>query len=206
MAVQAGTLPLEIIRGIEFPELVLQCRDESVAVTGTLNPDVTGTYVLSGTYNGFPLFILHGTPATFCYYNTAATSYIIARTLSDAGFTDFWVLAPAATEPTGSYAPAGAYTGTATADDNPVDLSGFGVEATVRRTENPSSELYIDLNPSITDPTGGEITIPAITTATTEALEFTGNFKWDLVLTQSGQRFGPFVKGPFVVSDNITQP
>ena len=206
MAVAPGTLPLSIIRGIEFSELVLQCRDESVVVSGTLNPDGTGTYVLSGTYNGFPLFILHGTPATFCYYSTPATSYIIAQTLSDAGFADFWVLAPAATEPTGTYAPAGAYTGTATATDNPVDLTGFDVEATVRRTENPESELYIDLNPSITTPATGEITIPAITSATTAALGFTGNFKWDLVLTQGGQRFGPYIKGPFVVSDNITQP
>lgn len=207
MAIQAGTLPLEIIRGTQFAGAILQCRDENLAVTGTLVPDVTGTYVLSGTFNGFPLFILADHPATFCYYSTAATSYIIARTLSTtgSGITDYWVPSSPLTEPTGTYQPVGTYTGVATGDDNPVNLTGFTAESTVRRTENPQAELYIDLAPTITDFTGGEITIPAMTHTQTGALEFTGNFKWDLVLVSSGERFGPFVKGPFVVADNITQ-
>lgn len=199
-----GTLPLSIIRGIEFSELILQCRDESVVVSGTLNPNITGTYVLSGTYAAYPLFVLEGSPSTFIYFNTAAASYVIARTLTDAALTDYWSPASPLTEPTGTYAPNGAYTGTATATDHPVDLTGFGVQAKVRRSEN-ATDIYIDLNPSITTPATGEITIPAITSAATGALEFVGNFKWDLVLTQAGQRFGPFIKGPFSVSDNITQ-
>ena len=199
----AGDLPLSIIRGIEFDALVLQARDESVAVTGTLSPNVVGTYVPSGTYAGFPLFILEGSPSTFLYYNLAAASYVIARLLTDAALTDYWSPAAPLTEPTGTYAPHGANTGTATASDHPVDLTGFGVKARVRRNEK--SEVYIDLNPSITTPATGEITIPAMTSVQTAALVSTGNFKWDLVLTQSGNTFGPFVKGPFVVADNITQ-
>jgi hypothetical protein len=204
MAVNPGDLPLSIIRGTEFSSLVLQCRDDSLLVTGTLNPDATGTYVPSGTYASFPLFILHGSPAFFCYYCPLATTYLISETLSDGvGLTDYWIL-PAATEPTGSYTPHGAYTGTAAATDNPVDLSTFGVEAKVRRTVN-ATDIYIDLNPSITDGPGGEVTIPSITSAVTDALEFTGTFKWDLIFTQGAERFGPFVKGSFIVADNITQ-
>lgn len=203
--VTPGSLPLSIIRGIQFGPYVLQCRDESVAVTGTLSPNVVGTYVLCGAYSGYPLFILEGTPASFLYFNPVEASYVIARLLTDGALTDYWSPAVALTEPTGTYAPHGANTGTATASDHPVDLSGFGVDANVRRSE-AATDVYIDLNPSITNATAGEITIPAITAANTELLEFIGNFKWDLVLTQGANRFGPFIQGRFTVSDNITQP
>lgn len=202
--VNPGTLALSIIRGIEFDSRVLQLADDNVTVTGTLNPNVTGTYVPSGTFATYPLFILSGTPSTFLYYNTAAASYVIARLLTTAALTDYWSPAVALTEPTGTYVQHGANTGTATATNNPVDLTGYDVESVVRRNEK--SEVYIDLNPSITTPATGIITIPAMTTTTTNALEFIGDFKWDLVLTLGGNRFGPYIKGPFTVSDNITQP
>lgn len=204
--VSPGILPLSIIRGIEFPAIVLQCRDEDVVVTGTLNPNVTGTYVLSGTFNSYPLFILDGAPSTFLYFHPIALSYIISRTLSTGVFADYWLPAAPITEPTGTYLPQGGVTGTAVASDHPVDLTGYTAEAEVRRTENPEAEVYINLNPSVSDPPNGEITLPAILTATTKALEFTGDFKWDLVLTNAGERVGVFIKGPFTVSDNITQP
>lgn len=199
-----GNLPLSIVRGIEFPGAILQCRDYGLAVTGTLAPNVVGTYPVVGTYAAFPLFILGGSPATFCYYNTAAASYVIARTLTDAALTDYWSPAVPITEATGTYLPHGANTGTATATDHPVDLTGFTAEAKVRRTVN-ATDVLIDLAPTITNAATGEITIPTISTATTKALQFTGNFMWDLVLVSGGQRFGPFVQGKFVISDNVTQ-
>jgi hypothetical protein len=81
-------------------------------------------------------------------------------------------------------------------------------EAKVRRSEKPGAEVILDLNPSVTDALLGQITIPGITKDTTDALEFVGDFRWDLVLVRQldGERFGPFAKGRFVVSDNITQP
>lgn len=202
--VAPGNLPLAITRGIEFAGAVLTCADDSVAVTGTLVPNVAGTFAIKGSYAGFPLFILSGSPATFCYYNLAATSYVIARLLTDAALTDYWSPAVALTEPTGTYLPHGANTGTATATDHPIDLTGFTAEAKVRRTVN-ATDILIDLAPTVTNAAIGEITIPTMTTAQTDALTFTGNFMWDLVLVSGGQRFGPFVQGKFVVSDNITQ-
>ncbi len=203
--VQPGTLNLSITRGIAFPARVLRAVDDSVLVTGTLSPDVTGTYLLSGTFSGYDLFILEGTPSTFIYYNPVATTYIMARALTDGALTDYWIL-PAATEPTGSYTPHGAYSGTATATDSPIDLTGYTAEAEVRRTAL-STDVTIDLNPSVTDPTTGEITIPAISSVTTEAYDFTGKFYWDLVLVDNtGQRVGVYVIGTFTISDNITQP
>src|SRR5437879_5286241 len=127
--VNPGTLPLSIIRGIAFDSRVLTARDDSVAVTGTLNPNVAGTYVPSGTFASYPLFILAGSPSTFLYFNTAAASYVIARLLTNAALTDFWSPAAPLIEPTGTYAPHGANTGTATASDHPIDLTGYGVQA-----------------------------------------------------------------------------
>lgn len=201
--VNPGILALSLTRGITFGSRVLLLRDDSVAVSGTLSPDVTGSFVPSGTFATYPLFILSGSPSTFLYYNTAAASYVIARLLTNAALTDYWSPTVALTEPTGSYVAHGANTGTATATDHPVDLTGYGVDAEVRRT--PKGEVYIDLNPSITNASTGEITIPAISKADTALLEFTGDFNWDLVLTNTGVRFGPYIKGSFTVSDNITQ-
>ncbi len=205
MPVLPGILPLSITRGIAFQERILRCADDSVAVTGTLSPNVVGTFVLSGTFGGYDLYILPGAPATFCYYNATAASYVIARLLTTGALTDYWTPAAPITVPSGTYVQHGANTGTATADDHTVDLTGFTAQAEVRRTVE-ATDVTIDLNPSVTSPSAGEITIPAISSAVTEAYDFTGTFYWDLVLISGGQRVGVFVKGSFIISDNITQP
>ncbi len=205
MPVLPGILPLSITRGIAFQERILRCADDSVAVTGTLSPNVVGTFVLSGTFGGYDLYILPGAPSTFCYFNATAASYVIARLLTTGALTDYWTPAAPITVPSGTYVQHGANTGTATADDHTVDLTGFTAQAQVRRTVE-ATDVTIDLNPSVTDPTNGEITIPAISSVITEAYDFTGTFYWDLVLISGGQRVGVFVKGSFTISDNITQP
>ncbi len=204
MAVQPGPLPLSIIRGIAFPSIILRCVDNGVTVTGTLNPNVAGTFQPSGQFSGYDLFILPGAPATFLYFNPVEASYVIARLLTTAALTDYWSPAAPLTEPTGTYVNHGANSGTATADDHPVDLTGITPYAEVRRT--PESDVTLDLNPSVTDAATGEITIPAISSDDTQDFDFIGTFNWDLVLVNGGgERFGPYVKGPFVVADNITQ-
>ncbi len=205
MPVLPGILPLSIIRGTQFQERILRLADDSVAVTGTLSPNVVGTFVLSGTFGGYDLYILPGAPSTFCYYNATATSYVIARLLTTGALTDYWSPSSPILVPSGTYVAHGANSGTATADDHTVDLTGFTAEAEVRRTEL-STDVTIDLNPSVTDPTNGEITIPSISSAATELYDFTGTFYWDLVLISGGERLGVFVKGSFIISDNITQP
>ncbi len=206
MAVNPGPLPLSIIRGIAFPTIILRCVDNGVTVTGTLVPDVTGVFQPCGQFAGYDLFILTGAPSTFLYFNAVAGCYVIARLLTTAALTDYWAQANPSSppEPTGSYAANGANSGTATADDHPIDLTGITPYAEVRRT--PESDVTLDLNPSVTDAATGEITIPPISTADTQDYDFTGTFNWDLVLVNgSGDRFGPYIKGPFVVADNITQ-
>ncbi len=198
-----GNLPLSIIRGIAFETRILQCKDENVLVSGTLNPNVAGVFNLTGQFGGYDLYVKTGAPSTFLYYNAAATSYVIARLLTTAALTDYWSPAAPLTEPTGTYAPHGAVSGTATATDNPVDLTGFTPTAEVRRTS--TSNVTLDLNPSVTDPTNGEITIPGISSDDTQDFDFVGTFNWDLVLKDGGgNRVMVALKGPFVVTDNIT--
>ncbi len=204
MPVLPGYLPLSIIRGIEFQERILRCADDSVSVTGTLSPNVVGTFVLSGQFGGYDLYVLPGTPSTFLYFNAVAASYVIARLLTTAALTDYWKPSSNITHPTGTYVAHGANSGTATADDHTVDLTGFTAKAEVKR--NSTSDVILDLNPSVTDAANGEITIPAISTTDTQDMEDVGTFQWDLVLSSSGERVGVFVKGPFVITDNITQP
>ena len=205
MAVQPGTLNLSLVRATEFESVILQCRDESVVVTGTLSPDVTGTYVPHGTFGIYDLYILEGSPSTFLYFNSNANSFVIARILTQAALTDYWVPAAPLTEPSGTYAPQGAATGTATAADNPVNLTGYTPEAQVRR--NPRASELLDLAPTITNAATGEVTIPAITTADTTLITSFGTFYWDFILkvTATGERLGPFVRGTFTISDSITQ-
>lgn len=201
-----GTLPLSIIRGIAFDELKLICSDEKVTVTGTLSPNVAGLFIPSGEFDSHDLFVLSGAPSTFLYYNAAEAGFVIARLLTTAALTDYWSPAVALTDdPTGSYDPHGANTGTATVTDHPTDITGFTAEAHVKR--NTSTDITLDLNPSVTNGAIGEITIPGISTADTQDFDFVGTFRWDLVLVNiGGERFGPYVKGPFTVTDNQTQP
>jgi hypothetical protein len=185
--------------------VILQCKDEGVSVTGTLSPNVVGTFVITGQFGGYDLYVLPGTPSTFLYYNAAATSYVIARILTTAALTDYWVPAAPITVANGTYVAHGANSGTATADLNPVDLTDFTPKAEVKRKTD--SQIILDLNPSVTDAVNGEITIPAMTSNTTQDFEFIGTFNWDLVLVNSSmERVAVIVRGNFVVTDNITQP
>ncbi len=203
MAVLPGTLPLTINRGTAFPSVILRLTDEDVAVSGTLNPNVVGTFTPHGSFGAYDLFILEGSPSTFLYFNITAASYVIARILTQSTLTDYWVPSVPITSPTGTYVAHGANTGTATVTNHPVDLTGYTSQAQVRR--QPLGGLVLELPTSITDISGGEITIAAITADDTRAIESHGNFDWDLVLATVTDRFGPYVKGPFTISDNITQ-
>lgn len=64
---------------------------------------------------------------------------------------------------------------------DPIDLTGGTALAEVRKRAAVSSTLILDLAPTITSPTAGEITInvPPATTATLEPQ----TAKWDLLVT-----------------------
>jgi len=201
-----GNLPLSVIRGITFDAVDLQFSDGNVVVSGTLSPNVTGVFVPNGKYNGSQLYILAGSPSTFLYVNPTANKYVIARLLTNGALTDYWSKDDTnVDDPSGTYTAHGANTGAATAADNPRNLTGMTPEAVVRR--NVQSDVLLDLNPSVLgDPVNGRIRIPAISAADTRDFDFPGTSRWDLVLAaNTGERSGPYVQGPFTVTDNQTQ-
>lgn len=208
--VNPGALSFAIIRGIAFEwpgGIVLQCRDEKINVTA-LWPGVAGQYVPCGTFSGYDLFILPAAASSFIYFNPVAASYVIAETLTTGALTDYWLPSSPLLEPSGTYIGQGSLIGIVAANDNPTDLTGYAAEATVRRSEKPGAEIVLDLNPSVTNAPIGEVTIPGISKADTFLLKYIGDFRWDFVLRliSTGERFGPFARGQFVISDNITQP
>ncbi len=201
-----GTLPLSIIRGIEFEGAILRLSDQDATVTGTLFPAVGGTFALTGHFGGYDFYVHSGAPSTFLYYNAAAASYVIARLLTTAALTDYWSpTSPIIDDPTGTYNPHGANTGTATVTDHPVDISGFTVQSVAKRTTD--SAVALNLNPSVTNGPIGEITIPPLSSDATQDIEVVGTFNFDVVLVDNGGgRTGVYVKGPLLISDNTTQP
>jgi hypothetical protein len=203
-----GLLDFSIIRGIQFDQVILQCRDDKLVVSGDAFLNVLGVYTPSGTFGGEDLYIKAGDPVWFIYFHAGLGTYIIAQLLTTGTVTDYFgpSVGLFTDEPTGPYVGVGANTGALTADDNPVDLTGFSAEAKVRRSEKIGSEVVLDFAPVITNFAFGEITIPAISKDDTEAIPIVGEFRWDLVLvnTGSGERFGPFARGRTIVSDNIT--
>lgn len=84
-----------------------------------------------------------------------------------------------------------------------VDLTGYTPYAEIR--SGPGEAVIVDLSPSITDATGGEVTI-TLTDETTAALT-AGNYHWDLMLENAvGARLGPYVAGRADVFASITAP
>jgi hypothetical protein len=203
----AGNLDFSVIRGIAFDTVILECKDDNLTVTGALTPDATGTYTPAGNFNGYPLWLLEGAPAYFCYYDPTYTTYLISEDLSTDPVTNGWVLNPFSTDPNGVYLAGGTYVGAATVTNNPTDLTGYSAEAKVRRSNKVGAEVLWDLAPVVTSPIIGQVTIPAISKDDTKDFEFLGENRWDFVLvnTISSERFGPYAMGRFVVSDNITQ-
>ena len=92
--------------------LLTAYADSSVTVSGTLSPNITGAFALTGTYNGLPFYTrtVTGTVYFLAYSGTAWN-------ITAGGFTvgaDYWRLTTVATTPSGVYTAAGAYTGAAT--------------------------------------------------------------------------------------------
>lgn len=85
----------------------------SATVTGTLSPNLVGTYVQVGTYNGFPFYLLAGTTA-YALWNNGSAWYLAAAagvngTTAPVG--DRFTLASTSLSPAGTYTAAGSATG-----------------------------------------------------------------------------------------------
>lgn len=87
-------------------------------------------------------------------------------------------------------------------NDDPVPLTGFSVFAVGRpQIESPNQ---VDLEPAITNATGGVITIELTGDQTNQ---FTvGDYVWDLVLEEpGGQRIPPILAGALKIVDYVSR-
>lgn len=85
----------------------------------------------------------------------------------------------------------------------PQDITGWIPWAEVRA--NPDQSLILNLNPAISNAAQGIVTVPAIQDEQTILLA-EGKFKWDFTMQDpGGQRFGPYIRGSFVIKSKITQ-
>lgn len=110
----AATLTIDALEGGNLPDAVFEADgSDTVAVTGTLTPDLTGTYTRVGMFNGYPFYILSGNPTNFLYFNTSLASYILAQTLTGATPSAYFVPTVPQTFLTGDYIAAGTATGAA---------------------------------------------------------------------------------------------
>lgn len=111
----AATLTIDALAGGNLPDAVIETDGADVAtVTGTLSPDLTGAYARIGLFDGYPIYVLSGSPANFLYYNANKTSYLLAQSLTTSAPTAFFLPSPGQTLVPGTYAPGGTATGTAT--------------------------------------------------------------------------------------------
>lgn len=86
--------------------------DTSITASGTLSPNVQGTFALSGTYNSLPFYTKTITTTTYFLFYTGT-----AWAVNAGGFTldtDFWLRTTTSASPAGTYAAHGAYTGVLT--------------------------------------------------------------------------------------------
>ena len=86
--------------------------------------------------------------------------------------------------------------------NGPFNLTGFTCQAQVRL--QPGEDVILDLQPEVSDPVAGMVTIAALTDEETLGLP-AGTYNWDLLLTDVfNEVFGPFVAGKFYIVDKIT--
>jgi len=107
--VTGGALSSAVVSGNTNETLTVS---ESVA---TLSPDCTGTYTRTGSFGGYPLYILEAATPFFIFYNANLSTYVLDSTLTTGAPSNYWLISPDVVSAIGTYTPVGSNTGTAAA-------------------------------------------------------------------------------------------
>lgn len=97
-------------------------QNTGLTVTGTLSPNVTGSWQLIGSVSGLPLYTIIATGVQYFIYNNGAGSneWIIGTDFNGSGG-NYWILASSLPTPNGTYTAHGSNTG------SPVVANATGV-------------------------------------------------------------------------------
>jgi hypothetical protein len=120
----------------------------TIVVSGTIVPDVTGNFTQRGLFSGYPFYILEGVTPYFIYYNTGLATYVISAALSTGVVVEGWIPATDITTPIGSFvgtAGLSGITGTATtAYGSTQNWSGIKEVIAVQRTNTDGILVPLD--------------------------------------------------------------
>lgn len=110
-----ATLDVNGVTGGNLDDAVIANNDATtVVVTGTLSPNLVGSYTRQGLFSGYDLFILAGATPAFLYFNATLATYILSTTLSTGSVANAFIPSPIQTTYLGTFVHGGTYTGTAT--------------------------------------------------------------------------------------------
>lgn len=141
-----GTLSIDGVSGGSLADVVLSGSTiTAIEVTGTLNPNATGTYVLTGKLNGYNFYTNIDGDGGFFLYHDGATAWHIYDFASGTGGANHWDRSSTSQSPVGTYTAAGTATGTATvaaAATGP--FQSFKEVVTVTRLRDDGSDNPLD--------------------------------------------------------------
>lgn len=158
-----ATLDIDGVLGANISDAVIAGQvSETLQVSGTLSPDVTGIYTLQGTFSGLPFWLSENTTTNFIYFNPGIGFYVLGSTLSTASFSDYWSNG-SATSFLGSFTANGELTGTATiAYASRSNWSGIREIVAVQRSTSDGYRIPLDFSradiPIERDRTAAELT------------------------------------------------
>lgn len=90
--------------------IVAAYQNANVTVTGTLNPNVAGTFTQTGTYGGIPFYTIIVTGTQYFLWNAGGVEWVISVGIAS-GASNYWILATESLNPSGTYTAHGTYTG-----------------------------------------------------------------------------------------------
>jgi hypothetical protein len=93
-------------------------QNSTVAVTGTLSPNVTGTWTLGGIYNGLPFYLII-VSSTYYFLWYTGTAWFITASGFTVSPTNYWSLTTNSANPAGAYTASGSNTGSPVVANSP---------------------------------------------------------------------------------------
>lgn len=184
----AGTLNLTLIRGCTFEPIVMNLLDTAgptrtvTDATTRFNNNVISSATAVFTSADIGAFVsIPGVPALTIITTIIDTTHVA---LSQNAFATGSGLTLVITQV------------------NYVDATGWTVAAEVRAT--PGGSVLINLSPSFTNASNGEITIPGINDETTATYVAATN-SWDLIVEDLSDNMQKIFAGSFIIQNKITQ-
>lgn len=141
-----ATLNIDAVVGGNLSDAIFEAgASQNVTAGAGGTPDVTGTFVESGQFNLWPMFILFGSTSYFLYYNTNTSCYVISTNLSTGNPTNYYANGTSGPVIPGTYTHHGTYSGSLTVSQSLAGLfSGIKTVLAVMRQRPDGTYIPLD--------------------------------------------------------------